>query len=317
MTPDDPEAPIAPAAGPAASKLALALARLPVPRFAVIDGGHWDDLPAELRKGGLQGRSLFLGAGHDIEVAGPHLVDLDGSPDAARAVLDLVGDRPAAVFWGGAPGQGALWHHLRTLNQAEIPSWAAEGRPAPLPGEPDRAVTVMFRHWDPGVLGALMPVLDADQFARVLGPAAELLFHAPEHGGVRRVVADSAGQAPRGWLRLRGDQVVSLSERRVDASDRRVAGFLREAAPEETAGRSDTDLIGDVAGLRQSSLAMGIRTERSQAWWAYLMLSTQGQVGRSPRLRTYLASGPGTPDAKVDGIRDHMLLLSRSERQVD
>ena len=49
----------------------------------------------------------------------------------------------------------------------------------------------MFRHWDPSVLGSLLPVLNERQFARIIGPAAEMAFFASEYGGLKRVVADS------------------------------------------------------------------------------------------------------------------------------
>lgn len=82
--------------------------RLPQPCFAVIDGAQWSNLPGELAGAGLSGRSLFLGAGEATEAAGLWLVPLSGRPDAVGAVLDLVGDKPAAVFWGCHAGEAAL-----------------------------------------------------------------------------------------------------------------------------------------------------------------------------------------------------------------
>ena len=38
---------------------------------------------------------------------------------------------PAAVFWSCPAGEPALWRHLRTLNKANIPTWAAAGKDAP------------------------------------------------------------------------------------------------------------------------------------------------------------------------------------------
>ena len=75
--------------------------------------------------------------------------------------------------------------------------------------------TVFFRHFDPRVLGALMPVLDAAQFSRMLGPAAEIAFLASDHGGVRRVLADAAfPPAPPGLLTFRRKQIEALNDRR-------------------------------------------------------------------------------------------------------
>ena len=85
----------------------------------------------------------------------------------------------------------SLYGHLRRLNLARIPAWAAAGKAGPEPGvDADRGYeAVLFRHWDPRVLGALLPVLDEGQFARVVGPAAELCFFAADFGGIKRVLA--------------------------------------------------------------------------------------------------------------------------------
>ena len=50
---------------------------------------------------------------------------------------------------------------------------------------------MLFRHWNPRVLGALLPVLDEVQLSRILGPAAEITFVAP---GSKRVPAVPTGR---------------------------------------------------------------------------------------------------------------------------
>ena len=52
--------------------------------------------------------------------------------------------------------------------------------------EKPRYERVLFRHWDPNVLGAVLPILTRSQFARFLGPADGVVFNGPDYGGVRR-----------------------------------------------------------------------------------------------------------------------------------
>ena len=142
------------------------------------------------------------------------------------------------------------------------------------------------------------------------------MLDAPEHDGLRRVVADGAGTAPPGLLRLRTEQVQDLRERRTRSSDRRVTGLLREMAPEETAGRTDAELGSEVSRLRRMGEGMGLRTERAQLWWSFLMLTTDGAVAHGPKLRAYLAEGPGTADERMERVREQMVLLAASDRPV-
>ena len=281
--------------------------------YAVLDGGKFDDFAAACGAAGVFARSLFLAeAGHAVANAGPWLAPLLGRK-AVDNVLRLVDGRSAAVFWICAAGEPALFRHLRTLYQALIPAWAADGKPGP-DGSGRDPVRVTFRHWDPDVLGALMPVLDAEQFARVLGPADQVLFETVDFGRLRRVVADGSVVAPHGPLRITTEQAIELTDRRTAASDRRVMGILREAAPEETASRSDAEMLAEVVRLRQSGQAMGLQTEPAQAWWSYLQLTTNGAFGRGPKLQAYLQHGPGTADERMMQVKDGMLLLARSDK---
>ena len=292
----------APALSDPAGRQAAMIRRMPEPRFGVLDGGHFDNLPGLLAAAGLAARSLFLGQGErDAERHGPWLLPLldDGHTDA---VLALVGEHPAAVFWSCAPGEVALYDHLRRLNMARLPRWAAMGKPGPEPGvEADRGwELVLFRHWDPRVLGSLLPVLDEVQFSRILGPAAEISFFAAEHGGGKRVLADPDWPiAPSGPLTIRPDQVMALDERRLEARRARITAYLKDVAPNEAATYTDAELRALVLASEGTGHGMNLSSDQGHARWAYLMLRTRGQVPQQPGLRDYVLDGRASPDDKM------------------
>ncbi len=300
--------------------LAGVAGRLPGPVFAVLDGGHFDDLPAALAGVGLGARSLFLGdGGRDEQRFGPWLLAVQRPEDVA-AVLALVGDLPAVVFWSCAEGEVALYGHLRKLNRARLPVWAAAGKDGPEPGvDADRGwEAVLFRHWDPSVLGALLPVLDEGQFSRILGPAGEVAFFAEDYGGAKRVVADPEWPiAPAGMLTIRPEQVEALTERRVEASRRRIAAYLRDVAGEGLAGASERDLHEHVLHSEATGKELGLMTEAGQCRWAYMMYATHGEAARKPEITEYIKSSSNTPDSQLELVMGESIRhLTRTQAQV-
>ena len=297
-----------------AEKLAHTVRRLPTPAFAVLDGALWDDLPRELGQAGLSGRSLFLGAGTETEAAGPWLVAMGRRDGDVETILALVGERPAAAYWGCSAGEVALYRHLRTLNQMQMT------RPAPeSPGEQavssPVAEVVLFRHWDPRALGCVLPLLDEFQYARLLGPAEEVavLDPVPLGGlGVRRAVRlPDLPMAPRGRLTLDAEQIAALDETMQERSRRRVAAYLRDAAPELTGSLSDAALHGRVRQCQATGTALGLSSERAQMKWAYLMVLTDGRAAGTPEVVRFIRSGP-SPDAQVDEAMRQVVAAARS-----
>lgn len=320
----------APPAGLA--ELALAVSRLQHPAFAVLDGAHWDDMPTKLERAGLGGRSLYLGAGQAVEAAGPWLVSLDQRPDAVGALMELLGERPAAVFWGCEAGEAALWRHLRTLNQIEIARVPDAAEPGlAVPGGADAAAgnaglptstgegseIVSFRHWDPRGLGSVLPLLDAAQFARMFGPANEVVFlDPPAHGGfgVRRAVrTPDLPIAPHGRMRLSAEQVLALDEAVQVRSTRRIGRYLRETAPEEAAHLTDGQLHKIVEDSAAEGRLLGLRSERAQGQWAYLAITTGGVIGRDGKVVAHVARGQDSPDTNLDVLFARMVRLAQEE----
>lgn len=298
-------------------RLSTAVRAFSDPGYAILDGGLFDDLPAELWRAGLFGRSLFLDhADKEVEAAGPWLVALDQGPDTSTKVFSLVGNRPAAVFWSCASRDMVLHRHLRTLNMVKIPAWAVAGAGEPPADGGDATYeTVMFRHWDPRVLGALMPVLDAGQVERFVGPAQAIAYWTDEHGGLKRIVPDKAWPlAPSGMLTIRSAQVEALNERRLDASRRRIAAYLRESAPVMTEHATDRQLLDFVCESERHGRALGLESEAAHGRWAYLMLRSEGRILYAPRAVAFIRTGGAHPDEQVrELLRQTAAAIGRRE----
>lgn len=185
---------------PVSDRLAALSDRLlvaPHPVFVVLDGAHFEALPDALVVGGFAHRCLFLdrgGQGPEFEKNAPHLVWLDTLTDdlggtdnsdnadaeAARAATlsalrELIGDRPAAVFWVCPAGGEALFKHLRTINVVNFPRDAMPADVQSRQGS-DRYEKALFRHADANVMAQVMPCLGDEQRAKLLGPALSIHF---------------------------------------------------------------------------------------------------------------------------------------------
>ncbi|MGK9233719.1 DUF4123 domain-containing protein [Inquilinus limosus] len=307
------------AAADTSSRLKATIAAFPGRKFAVLDGGQFEDLPGQCRHEGLFVRSLFLDhADEEAEKAGPWLVALDQEPKAIAKVLALVGNKPAAVFWSCDDGEAALHRHLRTLNMVRIPDWAALGMANPPdPGKPTVHDSVMFRHWDPRVLGDIVPVLDPEQTARVLGPAGEIAYVAGDYGGLKRVIREpDLPPAPRGMLTIRADQIEVIDARRRAAYYRRMSVHLRDMAPEETSGMSDDEVHDRVLRYEASGRKLGLTHERALSIWGFLMIASGERFELLPEVREFLRLGPGTPDENVETLLHQMTRLSSTLGEV-
>lgn len=274
------------------------LAKSPKPLFAVVDGGLFDDLPGLLRHLDLSARSLFLEhADKDIEAAGPWLVTLNDEASLDQ-VQRLALEQPCAVFWSCPDGEVALWRHLRTLNECLIPIESEDPSAEGVDYE-----RVLFRHWDPNVLAALLPALDAAQFARVFGPAVELVMYSPDSAGVVRAPRPvGLPPAPHGALRIRPEQIESLRKAMVHSSRLRIARFLRDNMPDDFVDVTDEFVWGATLASEISAEELGITSERGRARWAYLMVVSDGKAIEASEVRDYIQNGENRPDDQVKSL---------------
>jgi hypothetical protein len=259
--------------------------------FAVLDGAHFDDLPVTLAERRMLAHPLYLEAGGASGVkAGPHLLELAG-PQEVTALLDLIIGKPAATFWSWPNGLHTLRRHLRSLNLVEIPN---ERR-----AYPDNSAyeTVLFRHWDPAVLAVTLPVLTPEQLCRFRGSAYTVIFD-PANSGDVAALHQPARLLPvqRGWLRFDGEQVAAITNRRMGASQDRIAKYLREATPEQTSGLSDDQLRAAIANSDREARAFGLKAERDIGRWTYLQLMLGGNLLSDPHaLATILDQSSSLP----------------------
>lgn len=169
---------------------------MPQQRFALIDGAHFEGLPAQLADAGLKGQPLYLeGPDRDAVLAGPFLVDA-ATPPLLAAVRAIVRSKPAVVFWSWADGQPSLYRHLRGLTVVEVP----------LDGDPE---PVLFRLADPRALALVLPTLSVEQLARFTGKAAQVVFTRDD--GAPVTLAATRAEPSRGFLRLSKDQYDRVS----------------------------------------------------------------------------------------------------------
>jgi Domain of unknown function (DUF4123) len=287
-----------------ARTLQVTLSEMPQPLFAVLDGALFDDLPSDLLGAGFSCRSLFLEHGdEEVERAGPWLFALEDVRARAHAEALAIA-QPCAVFWSCAQGEMALWRHLRTLNEVLIPL-ESEGE-GPQPDTPPGHERVMFRHWDPNVLAAVMPQLDAEQFARIFGPCAYILINAPDHGGLKRIPRpDALPPAPHGPLRLSPEQMEGLKAAMVHSSRLRIARYLKRNVPEHFSGIDDEFLWGAAVASEKTADELGIETERGRARWAYVMMLSDGKAADVKEVRGFIRSGPASPDEQVSALMKH------------
>lgn len=156
----------------------------------------------------------------------------------------------------------ALYRHLRTLNEVLLPLEDREDATVEKP-RASGYERVLFRHWDPNVLGATLPILTRAQFTRFLGPADGLAFNGPDYGGVRRVrKPDNMPDAAIGPLKLEPDQIERLKAAMLHSSRLRIARFLKKNMPPHFTGIDDDFVWGATLASELTADELGIQTER-------------------------------------------------------
>lgn len=286
-----------------AQGLRNAVEALYTPRFAVMDGAQFDDVETEFSEAGITARSLFRDGGDPgLRRDGPWLIPLIDK-DIRAEIEAMAVAQPCAVFWScTTDGEAAIHHHLRTINEVLIPN---ERQPAQ-PGEQPRYERVLFRHWDPNVLGSIMRILNQGQLARLLGPTSGLALYTPDYDGLRYVPRPGdLPDAPPGPLRFEPEQMDRLKEVMRHSSRLRIARFLKKHPPPHFTGLDDEFFWGATLASAESADELGIRTERGRARWAFAMVLSDGKAAEQAEIRDYIRDGGDTPDNRVKALIQH------------
>lgn len=320
------------------------------PLFAVLDGAQFDNLPDDLMLSGLSHSPLYIddgGQGPEFERAAPQLVPVDRQrgddgaqlprPDALDALMGVVGDRAAIVFWACEGRPGLLFRHLRTINMVRIPRQETmlegdedglvgqmesltdsvepiaevgevETADGPASSEGDFELAI-FRHADANVMAQVLPSLDGSGFARLFGPASAILF-APDADwvGSSGIMAaprpDDLPKPPKGPLTLDEAAMKRVEAKRLGRSHRRVMAYLREVAPDEAGAMSDEELATATGTYMQEARSMGVETEAGMGRWSYMQLVSGGAMTDDADIKDYMSKADDgtTPDDRVQAL---------------
>lgn len=254
-----------------------------------------------------------------------------------RQIVMLCDGKPAAVFWAGERSliNEHLYKHLRGLNRISVPKvwkdnqltherprvrnedeFSAAGDDVPREDLTNGGQEmVIFRHADANVMMQTIPALDEVQIARLFGPATQLIF-APGlvwGGGVKRARHAANIKPPLGSLQFDPAAMQAMSAARLEVSRQRVMAYLREADPENNK-LSDADLRKKTSFYEADGKEMGLRSEGAHARWAFLMSSTDGEIGQEQEIRKAVKSS-ADPDQTLAEIMDGMVRIGQSEIQ--
>lgn len=260
------------------------------PVFAVLDGAQFNDIESELGDVDISPRSLFRQGGDPAwRRDGPWLVEL--SNDRKRGYIEALSlEKACAVFWSCATGGQALWQHLRTINFILVPDDRIHGNNG-IDGRQVKYERVMFRHWDPNVLGSVMPSLTPEQFARLFGPASAIFLNTSAFGGLKRALKPTSFPAsPRGLLKLTPENLRSAEAIRFQSSCQPYMDYLRSVAPDQTSPLSDKDLRQITIGHLEEARTYGISSRASLGRWCYLQLVSGGKFAESQEVRAFMRS---------------------------
>jgi len=313
------------------AKMLLALHRKDAPVFAVLDGAQFDNLPQELMLGDFVSRPLYLDRGdNDPEqvMTGPHLVWINERLDSPTgrgfkktlpALLELIGDKPAAVFWQCPGGAEVLYRHLRGINMVRYPKDALDDWEEPdveleddeEPKEPDTHTLVTFRHADANVMAQVIPALEPAELSRLLGPAISVHFKpAREWAGGQDWIAcartDDLPMPPVGPLELSAASLEGIDEENAAASRDVVRQYLTEVAPEYTERLSPEELQDVILNAERVGTEIGLESEHGFGLWTYLALITGQDILQEPQVLAHFKNDPRPSDELVEELVDQI-----------
>jgi len=314
----------------------LAIDYKAAPVFAVLDGAQFDHLPNSLFDGDFLSRSLYLDRGEndpDQIITAPHMVTLDersekptgrSYEDTVDALLALLDDRPAAVFWQCEGGADVLYKHLRSINMVLYPKAALDDWEEPEPKDgappqtPDTHTPVLFRHADANVMAQIVPALTDAETARLFGPASTLHYEPDAAWGdampwLRSVADPAPKQTQKGPLRLCMETIERMDIRCAEHSRRKVHEYLKEAAPEYLEKLSAKEIETIILKAEKAGDDIGLESEHAYGLWTYLTLITGQEILGNPHVVAHFTEDARPSDDVLDELFDRIANASDDE----
>ena len=273
--------------------------------FAVVDAARFDALQDRLARTELDFDPLYLDEIDAPTIAsGPHLVSIRGSDDIGT-LLRLIGNELGCVWWAWPPSSTAkeeIYRHLRSVNMVEIPTDRVD-QDDQVPSQATYEA-VLFRHGDPNVMMATLPLLYAHQIARLFGRAEAIIVDAPDYAEPRVFQSPEGLPAPSpGMLRIEGQQYDALADLNSENSRQTAMDGLRECYPEFTRQLDDGALRQIVFDAEQSGIEVGILSEKAHFYWACMYLLTKGDIREGvPKLAQDFSNLDISADAAVEAM---------------
>lgn len=301
--------------------------------FAVLDGAQFDNLPQELLLGDFVSRPLYLDRGDNNPeqiITAPHMVWLDERPEKITgrapketipALMALIANRPAAVFWQCPDGAEALYKHLRGINMVMYPKAALTDYAEPELAETDEEqleqaldthTLVLFRHADANVIAQTVPALNVDEMARFFGPAS-CMFFAPDldwadgREWMQMEKTDGLPKLPLGPLVLSEPTVAAISGLADLAAVRALRAYLLSADRGMYLSHSRDEIDRIISSSIRSGQELGFKEDFSYFFWSYLMMATGGSISKDPSIIDSISRSNRTPDEQLEYYVDNFL----------
>ena len=273
------------------------------PLFAVVDGAQFDDLPAALFDGAFVARPLYKPqpsrpAAHIITA--PHLVALrerdekrDGRTFEAtlQALLSVLDNKPAAVFWQCSEGFETLYQHLRTVGRIMIPSADVPGPEAQTRMDEGQSHSmVAFRHADANVMSQTIRAMTEREASRLFGPAQTILFEPDAEWSDGRpwfqITREAHWPDPMpGTLTLGVRTMARMRALREDRFLSRINAYLFQVIPEKVAPLSPKEREVAIRTFVAQAQGFGMTTEAAFGRWCYMQFMLGGRLHEVPEVQ--------------------------------
>ena len=297
------------------------------PLYAVLDGAKFEDLPSLLFDNDFSHKPLYHNTGselREVEMTVPHLVRFDtwkywendlSSAQRLDALLGLMEDLSAAVFWEYEGEVKYLFRHLRTINYVMIPR-DADTPPMPDPLDPEGDTfgntnthqQVLFRHADANVMAQVLPVLSSKQLSRFMGPARAVIF-APNaewrlEETVIRVDNPKDTYNTTHPLKLSQSEMDMIERRRIEVRRWRTVAFLKQDFDDTDPKIDEQFLYQITVNSEASANEIGIESEINMWLWAWLSLISDEASLNHRGLRQLIKDTATFPDVALELICD-------------